>query len=61
MRIAATEPGRLPMRGMKPREWAGLMGFESLSGAVRNQMIKTCKDRLLALRKAKQPAKRREQ
>ena len=54
MRIAATDPDQLPMRGMKAREWAGFKRYESLTLAARTQMAKAGKDRLLAYRKDKQ-------
>ena len=53
MRIAATDPDRLPMRGMKSREWAGFKRFEALPLAVRNQMVEAGRTRLAAARKVK--------
>ena len=55
MRIAATEPDRLPMRGMKVREWAGFKRFEALPLAVRTQMAESGKVRFAAMRGGKTP------
>jgi hypothetical protein len=53
MRIAATEPDRLPMRGMKVREWAGFKRFQALPLAVRLAMLEQGKASLAAHRKDK--------